>query len=185
LTEALGRSFEQHIVGLKRYAVALLGDSIEADDLVQECLVRALSREHVWTRVRDRRAYLFTILHNIYVDRRAQHSRYGYAVPIEDVAYHLSCPPKQLERLEIRDLKKALGELPDNYKVVILLIGLEGLSYRQAADVLEVPIGTIMSRLSRGRELLRRYMNGGIRNIDDGSANDDAVMDGIPQLEKN
>jgi RNA polymerase sigma-70 factor, ECF subfamily len=171
------------MTGLRRYAVALLGDSIEAEDLVQECLVRALSREHVWTTVRDRRAYLFTILHNIYVDRRAQHSRYGFPVPIEDVAYHLSCPPTQLERLEIRDLKRALLALPENYKIVLLLIGLEGLSYRQAADVLEVPIGTVMSRLSRGREMLRRLMNGGVLN--DAVAGSLELADGLVKLEKN
>lgn len=179
----LGNLFEKHILGLRRYAITLLGDSMEAEDLVQECLVRALSREHLWQRVRDRRAYLFTILHNIYVDRRAQQIRHGFSVPIEDAAFHLSCPPNQFERLEIRDFKRALRELPENYKVVLLLIGLEGMTYRQAADVLDVPIGTVMSRLSRGREMLRRFMNGGSRN-DGCTARKIAVLEGMHEVEE-
>lgn len=160
MTEDLGRTLERHIIGLRRYAVSLLRDSIEADDLVQECMVRALSRAHVWPRVQDRRAYLFTILHNIYVDRRTQYRRHEHHIPIDDVAKELYSLPNQNERLEIRDFKRALNDLPENYRVVTLLVGLEGMTYRQAAEVLGVPVGTVMSRLSRGREFLRRHMNG-------------------------
>jgi RNA polymerase sigma-70 factor (ECF subfamily) len=151
---------QEHIVGLRRYAIALLSDPIEAEDLVQECLVRALSRAHLWSRVRDHRAYLFTILHNIYVDQRKQYRRAGQQIPIDEATAQLKCLPDQEHRIEIRDFRRGLNELPESYKTVILLIGLEGMTYRQAAETLGVPIGTIMSRLCRGREILRQRMNG-------------------------
>lgn len=160
MAENLGEILKSHILGLRRYAMALSGNSVEADDLVQECLARALSRVHVWAKVRDHRAYLFTILHNIYVDGVTRQRRHGIQVPIEDATPFLRALPNQNERLEIRDLKQGLAALPDSYRSVILLVGLEGMSYRQAADILGVPIGTIMSRLSRGREMLRRHMDG-------------------------
>ena len=160
MAENLGEILKSHILGLRRYAMALAGNSVEADDLVQECLARALSRVHVWAKVRDHRAYLFTILHNIYVDGVTRQRRHGIPVPIEDATPFLRALPNQNERLEIRDLKQGLAALPDSYRSVILLVGLEGMSYRQAADILGVPIGTIMSRLSRGREILRRHMDG-------------------------
>jgi RNA polymerase sigma-70 factor (ECF subfamily) len=160
-----------HVPGLRRYATALLGDYIEAEDLVQECFVRALSHEHVWERVHNRRAYLFTILHNIYVDYRAKRRRYERNIPLDDasVSAELNIAPDQHERLEIRDFEQALRELPDNYKAVTLLVGLEGMSYQQAAHHLGVPIGTVMSRLSRGRKILRRRMDG--EDIGDSSDN--------------
>jgi RNA polymerase sigma-70 factor (ECF subfamily) len=160
LTADLGKTLETHFVGLRRYATSLIGDYVEAEDLVQECLVRALAHEHVWERVHNRRAYLFTILHNIYVDRRAKYRRNERHVPIDDVAGELHTPPEQHERLEIRDFQRAIEQLPANYKAVTLLVGLEGMSYQQAARSLGVPVGTVMSRLSRGRKMLRRRMNG-------------------------
>ncbi len=160
MAEKLTEVLKSHVLGLRRYAMALAGNSIEADDLVQECLARALSHVHVWAKVRDHRAYLFTILHNIYVDGIARQRRHGIQVPIEDVSPVLRALPNQQERLEIRDLKRALAALPTSYRSVVLLVGLEGMSYRQAADVLGVPIGTVMSRLFRGREMLRRHMDG-------------------------
>lgn len=159
MAEKLGDILKSHILGLRRYAMALSGNSVEADDLVQECLARALSRAHVWAKVRDHRAYLFTILHNIYVDGVIRQRRQGIQVPIEDATPILRALPNQQERLEIRDLKRGLAALPDTHRSVVLLVGLEGMSYRQTADILGVPIGTIMSRLSRGREMLRRHMN--------------------------
>lgn len=160
LAADLGKTLETHFVGLRRYATSLIGDYVEAEDLVQECLVRALSHQHVWDRVHNRRAYLFTILHNIYVDRRAKYRRNLRHVPIDDVAGELQTPPEQHERLEIRDFQRAIEKLPDNYKAVTLLVGLEGMSYQQAARSLGVPVGTVMSRLSRGRKMLRRSMDG-------------------------
>jgi RNA polymerase sigma-70 factor (ECF subfamily) len=102
-------------------------------------------------------------------------------VPIEDVAAQLHSPPNQHERLEIRDFKRALKELPESYKTVILLVGLEGITYRQAADILGVPIGTVMSRLSRGREMLRRRMNGGDHG--NGENHEASTLEEFPEVE--
>ena len=149
-----------HIAALRRYARALLGDRIEAEDLVQDCLARALSRAHLWRPGSDLRAWLFTILHNIHVNNLR--SRHAQVVP-EDTTYGggghgVTAAPDQDARLELRDLKRALDRIPGEQRQVLLLVGMEGMSYDEAARIVGVPIGTIMSRVARGREALRRYM---------------------------
>jgi RNA polymerase sigma-70 factor (ECF subfamily) len=153
-------SVTEHIPGLRRYARALVGDPAEADDLVQECLTRALARRHALGRIDDLRAYLFTILHNVHVDRRTQHRRRGGSVPLDHVQARLASQPNQLRRIELHDLASALARLPVEQRDVVLLIGVEGMSYRETAGVLDIPIGTVMSRLSRGREALRQSIAG-------------------------
>ena len=154
------QAIERHTPDLRRYARALLGDHVDAEDLVQECLVRALGRRGFWQRIRDPRAYLFTILHNVHVDRIAGRHRAGVPVPLDHVVMFLSHPAPQPQSLELRDMARALACLPVEQREVVLLIGLEGMSYQQAADTLNVPLGTVMSRLSRGRDALRRMMEG-------------------------
>jgi RNA polymerase sigma-70 factor (ECF subfamily) len=159
--EQLAHEITSHVAALRRYALVLVGDSTEADDLVQECLSRVLAHMRGWRPVRDLRAYLFTTLHNVFVDAsRRQKARRG-DVPLENAIATLSLPATQLKRLEFRDLMTALGKLPTQQREVVLLIGLEGMSYIEAARVLGVPIGTVMSRLSRGREALRELMSHG------------------------
>jgi len=155
-----GESVERHIPDLRRYARALLRDQNDADELVQECLERALARRHFWHGIRDLRAYLFTILHNAYVDLLSSRRRAGISVDLDQVVTRLARPAPQPVSLELRDLSRALDALPAEQKEIVLLIGLEGMSYQQAAEVLEIPLGTVMSRLSRGREALRRMMEG-------------------------
>lgn len=150
-----------HLGALRRYALVLVGDPHEADDLVQEALARVLAHMRTWRPVRDLRAYLFTTLHNVFIDTtRKRHNRASH-VPIEDVLGTLSSPATQSRRLEFRDLLQGLAALPEQQREVLLLVGLEGMSYLEAARVLDVPIGTIMSRLSRGREALRQLMTHG------------------------
>jgi RNA polymerase sigma-70 factor (ECF subfamily) len=153
-------SIERHIVELRRYARALAGDPIEADELVQETLLRALARQHFWIRIRDLRAYLFTILHNAFVDRLASRRRVA-DIEIEQMLPYLAQSGSQYAVIELRDLRRALTMLPAEQREVVLLIGLQGLSYRQASDVLGVPLGTVMSRLARGRAALHRMMEEG------------------------
>jgi len=147
-----------HVAALRRYAYALERNREEADDLVQECLTRAIARTKAWHEIRNVRAYLFTILHNLYVDRVSRGRAAGTAVPLESVEHKLMTRPAQEESLRIRDLERALRVLPDDYRKAVLLVGLEGMSYQEAATTLGVPIGTVMSRLSRGREALRQLM---------------------------
>lgn len=176
--DCLESPIETHIAHLRRYARALLGTSHDADDLVQECLVRALAQPHFWQRVRDPRAYLFAILHNAYVDRLASRKRSGgEPVQLDLVRAQLGHPAPQPAAVELRDLDRALAALPPEQREAVLLVGLEGMSYRQVAEVVHIPLGTVMSRLARGREALRRMMEGdGSRPAGKGSDPDEPRM---------
>lgn len=150
-----------HVGALRRYARALVGNQADADDLVQECITRVLAHMRAWREVRDLRAYMFTTLHNVFVDSGRRRRTAGAEVPIEDAVGRLVAPANQTVRLEVRDMMTALGQLPKEQREVVLLVGLEGMSYGEAAQVLGVPIGTVMSRLSRGREALRQLTTHG------------------------
>jgi len=149
----------QQVPRLRRYARALTGDRSAADDLVQDTLERALSRFHLWRRGSDLRAWLFTIMHNIYVNQiRSRIRRQHEALETEPAADTMRAP--EPDWLELRDLEAALARLPEEQRAVVLLVGLEQFTYQEAARVLGVPIGTVMSRLSRARERLRRILGG-------------------------
>jgi RNA polymerase sigma-70 factor (ECF subfamily) len=152
------RKIEEEIPRLRRYARALTRDITAADDLVQDCLTRALSKVHLWQEGTDLRAWLFTILHNQYVNHVRRAVREGAAVALSDTEPALTTAPNQGKRLELRDLERAIVKLPEEQRSVLLLVGLEGMRYEEVATVLDVPVGTIRSRLSRGRETLRQLM---------------------------
>lgn len=154
-----GRLLESEIPRLRRYARALTRDAARADDLVQSCLVRAIAKEHLWQPGTDLRAWLFTILHNQNVNEIRRSVREGVAVAVEDVAPVLTMATNAGASLQLRDLERAIGLLPEEQRQVILLVGLEGMRYEEVAAVLDIPIGTVRSRLSRGRETLRRLMD--------------------------
>lgn len=154
--ERLNQGIVDHIASVRRYALLLVGDPNDADDLVQECLVRVVAQTQGWRGVRDIRAYMFTTLHNLFVDGHRRRKARPADLPIEAVVADLVAPAAQLGWLEVRDLVVALGRLSAEQREVVLLVGLEGMSYAEAAAVLCVPVGTVMSRLSRGREALRR-----------------------------
>jgi RNA polymerase sigma-70 factor (ECF subfamily) len=149
---------ESEIPRLRRYARALTRDGSRADDLVQSCLVRAIAKQHLWQPGTDLRAWLFTILHNQHVNDVRRGVREGVAVPVEDVASALTVEANAGASLQLRDLERALTRLPDEQRQVILLVGLEGMRYEEVATILNIPIGTVRSRLSRGRETLRILM---------------------------
>jgi len=157
---------EAEIPRLRRFARAMVRDATLADDLVQECLERALSRLHLWRPGSNLRAWLFTILRNLHINgiRRRQ-----TVVDIdgEGQANIGAAHGSQFVRLELRDLRRALGLLPTEQREVVLLIGLEGISYGEAADILGISIGTVKSRLSRGRRALRLLMEGKSPGDDD------------------
>ena len=153
-----GRQIEQEIPKLRRYARALTRDATRADDLVQSCLTRALAKSHLWQPGTDLRAWLFTILHNQHVNDVRRGVREGSAVPIDDDVLSLTVPAAQHASLELRDLDRAMAQLAEEQRQVLLLVGLEGMQYEEAAMVLQIPVGTIRSRLSRGRAELRRLL---------------------------
>jgi RNA polymerase sigma-70 factor, ECF subfamily len=149
---------QAEIPRLRRYARALTRDATIADDLVQDCLARALGKLHLWSRGTDLRAWLFTILHNQYVNYVRRSVREGAMVGLHENEPFLTRPPQQGHRLELRDLDRAIAKLPEEQRSAILLVGLEGMRYEEVAAILDVPVGTIRSRLSRGRESLRKLM---------------------------
>jgi RNA polymerase sigma-70 factor, ECF subfamily len=150
--------FEAEIPRLRRYARALTRDAIAADDLVQETLTRGLAKQRLWVKGTDLRAWLFTIMHNQYVNIVRRSVREGSAVAISETEPALIHAPSQIGSLELRDLDRALAKLPDEQRSVILLVGLEGMRYDAVAEIVGVPVGTVRSRLSRGREALRLLM---------------------------
>jgi RNA polymerase sigma-70 factor (ECF subfamily) len=153
------KRIEAEIPRLRRYARALVRDVISADDLVQECLTRALSKLDLWREGTDLRAWLFTILHNQYVNQVRRSIRIGAPVKFDDDAPQLSQPANQEKRLKLRDLDRALGQLSAEQRAVILLVGLEDLPYAEVGTMLGIPVGTVRSRLSRGRLVLRQLMD--------------------------
>lgn len=145
---------------LRRYAHALMRDANRADDLVQDTLERALSRWRLWQPLGNQgtpRAWLFAIMHNLFVNQL----RTGRAVefrPDEELP-DLPTRPTQEDALGLRELARALASLPADQREILLLIGLEELSYQEAAKVLSIPLGTVMSRLSRARARLRALLD--------------------------
>lgn len=150
---------EPLIPALRRYARALLRDVSAADDLVQDCLEKAVSRWHQRRQGGEARAWLFAILHNLAINRLRRSQRHGMHVTLEDVE-ELSHPAAQEETLLNRDLKRVVASLPEDQRAVLLLVSVEGLSYAETASVLAVPLGTVMSRLSRAREKVMQLMEG-------------------------
>ena len=143
---------------LRRYARALTGDGMRADDLVQETLARGWEKRALWQVGSDLRAWLFAIMHNLFVNELRRRE-----LPATDLAAASDLPAADWppdESLAIRDLARGLAELSVEQRAVILLVGLEGMRYEDAARVLSVPIGTVMSRLSRARDQLRLSMEG-------------------------
>jgi RNA polymerase sigma-70 factor (ECF subfamily) len=142
---------------LRRYARALVGDRARADDLVQDTLERAWNKFHLWRPGSDLRAWLFTVMHNVHINQiRATRD----FVELDDESAEMAVAGVQGASLEIRDLERALVLLPVEQREVLLLVGLEDLSYAEVAEVLGIPIGTVMSRLSRAREKMRVLMLG-------------------------
>lgn len=144
---------------LRRYARALTRDLSGADDLVQDSLSRALSKAHLWSAGTDLRAWLFTILHNQYVNHVRRSMRESRALGLAGDDSLAGAAPDPSARLELRDLDRALARLPEEQRQAVLMIGLEGMAYEEAAAVMNLPVGTVRSRLSRGRAALRRLMS--------------------------
>jgi RNA polymerase sigma-70 factor (ECF subfamily) len=149
---------EQEIPRLRRYARALTRTADGADDLVQDTLVRALSKGHLWQPGTDLRAWLFTIMHNQFVNTVRRDMREAGTVDIEPLSRTLAATTDPTARRQLAELDHALACLPAEQREVVLLVGLEGMAYENAAQILGAPVGTIRSRLSRAREKLRELM---------------------------
>lgn len=141
---------------LRRYAFALTGNRDDADDVVQECLERAIRKQHLWSNKGSLKAWLFRILYRTYIDTKRRRVPSNIAGNISPEDAELVQPPDQQVALECKDIANALRRLPDDQRAVVLLVALEGLSYDEVAAILDIPIGTVRSRLSRARTELRK-----------------------------
>jgi RNA polymerase sigma-70 factor (ECF subfamily) len=153
------RLIEQQIPRLRRYARALTRNRERADDLVQDTLGRALIKEQFWQPGTNLRAWLFTIMHNQNVNNVRRDVRESGAFDIEGISVALPATTDPTASRQLFELERALAQLPLEQRQVILLVGLEGMSYQDAAGILVIPVGTVRSRLSRGRDALRKLLD--------------------------
>ena len=150
------RQIEEHLPGLRRYARVLTGNAWEADDLVQDTLERACRKWLLWRAGSDLRAWLFTLMHNLYLNQRRTLAPVQWQ-DIETVEDRLQAPGDA--RDTTLDLERCLQQLPAEQRAVLLLVTLEDMDYAEVARVLQVPVGTVMSRLSRARARLKELMD--------------------------
>jgi RNA polymerase sigma-70 factor, ECF subfamily len=156
----MANDFRTQLIGelpyLRRFAKALCGDAALADDLVQDCVERSLLKSHLYDPSRPLRAWLFAILRNIFISGLRRGSRLQVVKNIDDLeGGEDAVPPEQETGLSITLISQALNSLPQAYREILVLVSLEEMSYREAAEIVGVPIGTVMSRLSRARAQLQ------------------------------
>ena len=149
---------------LRRYARVLTGDATRADDLVQETLARGWEKRRLWAAGTDLRAWLFTIMHNVFVNQRAVAVREAQNVSLDGdgesgTAWQLPVRAPQQAHVELIEVLRELTRLPPEQREVLVLAAVEELRYEEIAAILSIPVGTVMSRLSRAREKLRRAVN--------------------------
>src|SRR5262245_58887191 len=153
------RLIEGEIPRLRRYTRGLTRMADRAEYLVRQTLVRSITKSQLWQTGTDIRAWLFTIMHNQHVNMVRRAMRDGANVDIEQMSSALVATTDPTASRQLRELENALSRLRDEQREVVLLVGLEGMSYETAAQILDVPVGTVRSRLSRGRDALRRLMD--------------------------
>jgi RNA polymerase sigma-70 factor (ECF subfamily) len=157
--KSLKEELPLHIRSLHRYALALTRDGEEAHDLVQDCCTVALGNAHRFEPGTNLRAWLFTVMHNRHISRLRKMQRNEEHVPFSEETAWLVHPSNQMARLEFRDLVAAMDQLEDEFREVLILVSVEGMSYKEVAEIVGVPVGTVTSRLSRARSTLRRLMS--------------------------
>jgi RNA polymerase sigma-70 factor (ECF subfamily) len=149
---------------LRRYARALLRDREAADDLVQDSLERALTRLDYWRTGENPRRWLFTIMHHLFVDQMRKVARRGENVALpEEAADSVAAPGSQADVVAAKDILDALDAISPERRAAIVMVAVEGFSYAEAADILGIPAGTLMSRIARGREELRDLLDDAAR----------------------
>lgn len=154
-----------HIPRLRRYARALTGDRFLADDLVQDTLERALGKFFLWRKTGRLESWLLTIMHNIFINQIKTRTRRPPEAVLDEMTVEPTTRGGQSDQLEVRDLDSALNHLPIEQREVLLLVTLEELSYEETAKILDIPVGTVMSRLSRARERLRQLLDGSVARV--------------------
>ena len=152
---------EIHVPALRRYARALTRDTDRADDLVQDCLERAIRKQALWQPTGSLKSWLFRILLNLYRNELRTNRRRGEHVAVDTLLVEPSIAPAQPGRIALAEMSRAIDLLNTEQKEALLLVVLDGMSYAEAAEALSIPIGTLMSRLGRARAALRTAVGGG------------------------
>lgn len=152
-----GRKLVAEIPALRRYALALLRNPDRADDLVQDCLERAVAKRRLWDGEGSLRAWLFAMMHNVYANQVRGAARRPSAQSLDSVP-ETARGGNQLDAVTLAQVVKAFDRLSEEHRQVLYLVAVEGMAYREVARVLDLPIGTVMSRLARARERLRQTM---------------------------
>jgi RNA polymerase sigma-70 factor (ECF subfamily) len=150
------------VPALRRYARALTHDVDRADDLVQDCLERAIRKQALFRPRGPLQAWLFTMLLNIYRNSARSERRRGESVPIDTLLPELSTPAPQPGHIALAEMARAIDTLPADQREALLLVVLEDMPYAEAATILQVPLGTLMSRLGRARAALRTLTGGAL-----------------------
>jgi len=155
------RRLQEEIPALRRYARYLTRDADRADDLVQDSLERAIAKRRLWHKPESLRPWLFAVLHNVHLNQIRRQTRQPAEVPLDQVFPQASRSEGQTNTVMIGQVMAALDHLEPQQREVLVLVAVEGLHYKEVAMVLGLPTGTVMSRLSRARERLRRTLAGG------------------------
>jgi RNA polymerase sigma-70 factor (ECF subfamily) len=151
---------ETLVPALRRYARALTGNADRADDLVQDCLERAITKQSLWRPIGPLRPWLFTIMINLHRNDRRRRRAAPEPEALDVLPFEPASPAPQGTRLALAETAAALDRLPAEQREALLLVALEGMSYAEAAGVLGIPVGTLMSRIGRAREALRALVDG-------------------------
>jgi RNA polymerase sigma-70 factor, ECF subfamily len=145
----------REIPHLRRYAHALAKDPVLADDLVQDCLERALRKWRLWRPNGRVRSWLFRMLYRVYLNQIGKSRRDSETMELAEIREPAAPTAHQSVAVEVGEIAAAIDGLPDDQRAAVLLVALEGMNYDEAAWILDIPVGTLRSRLSRGREALR------------------------------
>lgn len=145
---------EEHVPALKRYALALARNASAADDLVQDCVVRALTKADLYKNGTNLRAWLFTILHNLHVNEKRREGKWKQPADPSAALASLSKPAAQTESVMLRAVRKAMMVLPRQQRSILYSVGVEGKSYEEVSDEFDLPVGTVKSRCFRARAAL-------------------------------
>ena len=151
----LCRDLPDHMPSLRRYAMAIAGNRADCEDLVQETLIRAIVSLRAEREIRDLRSYLFSILHNVRVSQARGRDRGVVTISFDGLADELPTAGNQHDAAELKSVLSAVSHLPEEQRDVVVLVCVRGYAYREAAERLNVPVGTVMSRLSRARSRLQ------------------------------
>ena len=156
ISEALSVQMVELLPRLRRFARALAGNVPDADDLVQICVERALAKSDQLREGAPLAGWMFGILRNAWIDETRNRARRNRVFAPEELGDHVSDPNSG--HSDLSPVIQAMERLPDEQREVIGLVLIEGLSYREAADIIGVPVGTVTSRLARGREALQTML---------------------------